>query len=72
MSSCRCGCGGATTAGDFVPGHDQKLRARLEKEVGGVLAMEELVTVAKRYSTGDLLEAEFGREVRRILKTRDE
>ncbi|MBA4149427.1 MAG: hypothetical protein H0X66_15045 [Verrucomicrobia bacterium] len=70
--SCRCGCGGDTKAGDFVPGHDQKLRARLEKEVGGILAMEDLVTTAKRYAIGDLPEAELGREVRRVFKTRDE
>jgi hypothetical protein len=34
------------TQGRFAPGHDQKLRANLEKRVGGLLALERLVQVA--------------------------
>ena len=67
MSSCRCGCGQDAVVGDFLTGHDQKLRVRLEKDVGGLLVLEELVTAAKSYAVGDLSGAEFEREVRRLL-----
>jgi hypothetical protein len=33
------GCGDKTRGGVVLPGHDQKLRAALEKAVGGLLAM---------------------------------
>jgi hypothetical protein len=68
MSSCRCGCGRDATAGDFIPGHDQRLRARLEQEIGGLLVLEQLVDAATRYASADLAELELGREVRRLLK----
>jgi hypothetical protein len=29
--------------GDFLPGHDQKLRSEIEKQVGGLLKLRELV-----------------------------
>ena len=36
MSICLCGCDGTTKGGKFLPGHDQKLRAAIEAEVGGL------------------------------------
>jgi hypothetical protein len=54
-------------SGDFIAGHDQKLRARLEQEVGGLFVLEKLVSTAKRYAVGDLSGQEFEREVRRLL-----
>lgn len=38
MARCECGCG-ADVSGELLPGHDQKLRAALEHQVGGILAM---------------------------------
>jgi hypothetical protein len=39
---CECGCG-SSTKGEFAPGHDQKLRAALERASGGLLALRKLV-----------------------------
>ncbi len=39
---CGCGCGDLT-AGQYCPGHDQKLRIAIEKAVGGLEALRDLV-----------------------------
>lgn len=39
MSKCICGCDQPTKGGKFLPGHDQKLRAAIEAEVGGLEAL---------------------------------
>ena len=41
--TCECGCGEPTKGGNFLPGHDQRLRISLEKRAGGLLALRELV-----------------------------
>jgi hypothetical protein len=41
--SCACGCGGETRGGDFMPGHDQRLRAAIEERVGGLLNLKRIV-----------------------------
>jgi hypothetical protein len=33
MNLCECGCGQVTKGGGFLPGHDQRLRAGLEREM---------------------------------------
>jgi len=41
---CACGCGHTTRgSGDFLPGHDQKLRTAIERHVGGVLVLRSIV-----------------------------
>lgn len=46
---CACGCGEISKSGVFAPGHDQKLRSRLEKRMeaagyeNGLLALADLV-----------------------------
>ena len=41
---CACGCEETTKgSGDFLPGHDQKLRAAIERHVGGILLLRSLV-----------------------------
>ncbi|SMY06540.1 hypothetical protein [Flavimaricola marinus] len=40
---CECGCGDDTKGGDFLPGHDQRLRAEIERRVGGLLKLRRLV-----------------------------
>ena len=40
---CKCGCEQMTKGGEYAPGHDQKLRAAIEKEVGGLLELKSLV-----------------------------
>ena len=71
MANCQCDCGGIVTAGDFLPGHDQKLRTKLEHRVGGLLALKELVHAAKKYSCGELRSEELENLVRRIFAAKD-
>ncbi len=70
MASCKCGCGHSVDASDFVPGHDQRLRIMLEKEVGGLLALEELVHASARYACGETTAEEFEKIVRRVFASR--
>jgi hypothetical protein len=67
MDDCKCGCGGQASNGNFLPGHDQKLRTKLEKEVGGVLGLEALVNAAKAYSYSETSVEEFKDAVRRLF-----
>ena len=50
--TCECGCGESVASGSFKPGHDQKLRANLERRVGGLLALRSLVEAAESYAGG--------------------
>ena len=43
---CACGCGGETRGGDFLPGHDQRLRAAIEEKAGGLLNLKQIVETA--------------------------
>ncbi len=40
---CGCGCKGMTKGGDYLPGHDQKLRAAIEEKAGGIQNLKKLV-----------------------------
>jgi hypothetical protein len=51
MAQCECGCGEASNR-EFLPGHDQKLRAALEAQVCGLLALRSLVRAAHSYAHG--------------------
>ena len=42
---CACGCGGITAGGNFLPGHDQRLRAELERRVGGLISARQKTPV---------------------------
>jgi hypothetical protein len=50
--TCECGCGESVASGTIKPGHDQKLRADLERRVGGLLALRSLVEAAESYAGG--------------------
>jgi hypothetical protein len=69
MPTCKCGCEGETRRGKFQPGHDQRLRAKLEKKVGadGVLNREALVEVACDYANGRITLESFGQRVKSII-----
>ena len=66
MPMCECGRGKETAGGDFLPGHDQKLRSRIEKYVGGLLPLRDLVESARAYVAGHTGEEEFLRRVREL------
>ena len=68
MKSCECGCG-QESALDFLPGHDQKLRATLEARVGGLLALRGLVSAAEAYATGANQEAQLLQQLRATFAT---
>jgi hypothetical protein len=50
MRICACGCGGETKGGNFLPGHDQKLRKNLEDSVGGLLNLKYLVEISHQFA----------------------
>jgi hypothetical protein len=67
MNKCKCDNCNETTNGDFVPGHDQKLRAALEQKVGGLLPLKQLIATCEKYATGNISEAEVLRAVRQAF-----
>jgi len=71
MNNCKCGCGNQTGGGDFLPGHDQTLRTAIEHQVGGLLALQQLVNAAENYSRGETGTEEFENLVRRIFAAKN-
>ena len=67
MPECACGCGKPTGGGEFLPGHDQKVRTTAENTVGGVRNLHELAMAAYEHAKGRLPLEELGRLVRRIV-----
>lgn len=67
MSRCECGCGDDAKSGLFRPGHDQRLRADLERRVGGLLPLRALVEAAEAFSRRELATEAFERRVRAIF-----
>lgn len=51
---CACGCGDRPVKGVFLPGHDQRLRADLERRVGGLIQLRMLVEAAEYFVAGDV------------------
>lgn len=66
MPLCECGCRAATGRGQFLPGHDQRLRAALETEVGGILALRSLVEASRAYVEGATTEQTLAQAIRAI------
>jgi hypothetical protein len=64
---CTCGCGAKTAGGAFLPGHDQKLRADVERRAGGLVAMSKLVSAAEIFLSGQLSLEAFGAQARSLL-----
>ncbi|HWJ23857.1 MAG TPA: hypothetical protein VNS52_15995 [Gemmatimonadaceae bacterium] len=67
MRVCACGCAELTEGGVFRPGHDQKLRAQLERRVGGLLALRQLVAAAEAHVQGRLPAEGLGLAVKTLL-----
>ena len=72
MTTCRCGCGETPAGGgDFLPGHDQKLRIQLEKRAGGLLGLADLVDLADRFVDGSLSMGDYAIRTRQIMGPRE-
>lgn len=67
MPICACGCGKSTKGGKFLPGHDSKLRAYIEKSVGGLLNLKEIIEAAIQFTEGNLSDEEYLRITRKLL-----
>lgn len=66
---CECGCGEQTER-KFKSGHDQRLRARLEKDIGGLLNLRYLVETVNRHKGGKMSDAQLVGEIRRLYRER--
>lgn len=68
---CACGCGGIPSGGNFLPGHDQRLRANLERRVGGLINLRMLVEAAEYFVEGEVGSQQFNGMVRELLHNRE-
>ena len=65
---CLCGCGEIVSKASFKPGHDQKLRIDLERRMGGIEALRDLVEAAEKYSLGESDSTALAKTVGAIFK----
>jgi len=65
--TCQCGCGETPARGNCSPGHDQRLRISLEKRVGGLAAVRQLIESAERVAVGEIPPDEHLASVRAIF-----
>ena len=68
---CACGCGGKPSGGDFLPGHDQRLRADLERRVGGLIPLRMLVEAAEHFAEGTVGSSMFNNMVKDVFRMRE-
>jgi endonuclease III len=64
-AECLCGCGGVPARGEFLPGHDQRLRTRIENTAGGLGNLWQAAQAISSYLEGETTEIELGRILRR-------
>jgi len=69
--SCACGCGGHPASGTFLPGHDQKLRAELERRVGGLVPLRMLVEAAELFVDGSIKSSMFNSMVKDVFAMKE-
>lgn len=68
---CACGCGEKPSKGNFLPGHDQRLRADLERRVGGLIHLRMLVEAAEYFVDGSIGSSMFNNMVKDVLQNRE-
>ena len=68
---CACGCGEKPAKGTFLPGHDQRLRADLERRVGGLIQLRMLVEAAEYFADGSIGSSMFNSMVKDLLQNRE-
>lgn len=65
---CACGCGEKPIKGNFLPGHDQRLRVDLEQRVGGLIALRMLVEAAEYFVARDIGSSQFNGMVKDLFQ----
>ena len=68
---CACGCGEKPVKGHFLPAHDQRLRADLERRVGGLIALRMLVEAAEYFVAGDVGSSQFNGMVKELFQHKE-
>ncbi len=68
MNKCKCGCG-EKVARNFCPGHDTKLRTKIERKAGGIFNLKELVNAAQLYTEGIITDGELHDIIKRIFSS---
>lgn len=68
---CACGCGGKPVKDNFLPGHDQRLRADLERRVGGLIELRMLVEAAEYFVADDLGGSQFSGMVKEVFQRKN-
>ncbi|TVO52661.1 hypothetical protein [Denitromonas halophila] len=71
-TECACGCGGKPAGGYFLPGHDQRLRADLERRIGGLIPLRMLVEAAEHFAAGTIQSSMFNNMVKDLFRMREE
>lgn len=69
---CACGCREIPAGGHFLPGHDQRLRADLERRIGGLIALRMLVEAAEYFVAGDVGSSQFNSMVKDLFQKKEE
>lgn len=69
---CACGCGRKPEGGKFLPGHDQRLRADLERRVGGLIPLRMLVEAAEHFAQGAIQPSMFNSMVKDVFRMRED
>ncbi len=68
---CACGCGIVPANGNFLPGHDQRLRTDLERRVGGLISLRMLVEAAEHFVEGNVGSSQFNGMVKELFRNRE-
>lgn len=71
-TECACGCGGEPAGGNFMPGHDQRLRADLERRIGGLIPLRMLVEAAEHFAEGTIQPSMFNNMVQDLFRMRED
>jgi len=65
--TCSCGCGKTTSGGIYLPGHDQRLRGQIEKRVGGLAKLDQIVTAVEVFVAGGSSADDLGKQMTALL-----
>ena len=71
INECACNCGGKPVKGQFLPGHDQRLRADIERRVGGLISLRMLVEAAEYFAAGDIGSSRFNSMVKDLFQNNE-